>query len=201
MSENISINSKSTALLLMDFQNVIVDNFAGNKATLLANTNRLLKAARQASLFVIYVVVDFRPGFPEISPRNKQFGGVRESGMFTPGAKNTEIHPDLAPIAGDVVVTKHRVNAFAGTDLDQILRAHSIDTLILSGIATSGVVLSTTRHAADADYSLIIARDCCADMDEEVHRVLLDKVLPKQAEVFSVDQILPIIEGRVPAAK
>ncbi len=83
MTESISINPKSTALLLMDFQNVIVDNFAADKKALLANTNRLLRAAREASLLIVYVVVGFRPGFPEISPRNKQFNGVKESGMLT----------------------------------------------------------------------------------------------------------------------
>ena len=52
------------------------------------------------------------------------------------------------------MVTKHRVGAFTGTDLDMILKAHRMETLILAGIATSGVVLSTVRHAADADYGL-----------------------------------------------
>ncbi len=82
-------------------------------------------------------------------------------------------------------MTKHRVGAFLGTDLDMILKAHRVETLILSGIATSGVVLSTVRHAADADYSLVVASDCCSDRDEELHRVLMDKVLSKQAAVVT----------------
>jgi nicotinamidase-related amidase len=89
-----------------------------------------------------------------------------------------------------VVVTKHRVGAFFGTDLDMILRAHDIDTLVLSGIATSGVVLSTLRHAADADYRLVVAADCCADADPEVHRVLTEKVFPRQASVTSGAEVI-----------
>lgn len=74
---------------------------------------------------------------------------------------------------------KHRMGAFSSTDLDMILRANGIQTLVLSGIATSGVVLSTLRYAAD--YRLVVVKDCCSDCDEEVHRVLLDKVFPRQA--------------------
>ena len=92
-------------------------------------------------------------------------------------------HHALAPLAEEIVVTKHRVSAFAGTDLDLILRANGVETLILTGIITSGVVLSTLRHAADADYRLLVVGDCCSDRDEETHRVLLEKVFPWQATV------------------
>jgi nicotinamidase-related amidase len=94
-----------------------------------------------------------------------------------------EVHPTLTPKHGDVVVTKHRVSAFAGTDLEMVLRANGIETLVLAGIATSGVVLSTVRHAADSDYKLVVVEDCCSDRDAEVHRVLMEKVFPRQATV------------------
>lgn len=105
---------------------------------------------------VIYIVVGFRAGYPEVSLRNKSFGAVRGSGRFVEGSAGSEVHPAVAPKPGDVVVTKHRVSAFAGTDLDMVLRAGGVDTLALTGIATSGVVLSTIRHAADADYRLVV---------------------------------------------
>ena len=81
------------------------------------------------------------------------------------------------------------MNAFAGTDLEVLLRARGIDTLLLCGIATSGVVLSTVRHAADADYRLVVVKDCCADADEEVHRVLTEKILARQAAVTTADEL------------
>ena len=68
-------------------------------------------------------------------------------------------------------MTKTRVRAFAGTDLDLLLRAHDIDTLVVFGIATSGVVLSTALTAFDLDYRIIVVRDCCADLDTELHSV------------------------------
>jgi len=80
-------------------------------------------------------------------------------------------------------VTKRRVSAFAGSDLDVVLRSLEVDHLVLAGISTSGVVLSTVRQAADLDYRLTVLADGCADPDPEVHRVLLDKVFPRQATV------------------
>jgi nicotinamidase-related amidase len=71
-----------------------------------------------------------------------------------------------------------------------ILRAKKIDTLVLAGVATSGVVLSTTRHAADADYRIVIAGDACADRDDEVHRVLVEKVFPRQATVATTADVV-----------
>ncbi len=185
-----TLDPKSTALLVMDFQTLIVEGFAEGKEELLDRASRLISAARDAGAMVIYVVVGFRAGHPEISLRNSVFGPIRQSGMFAPGTPGVEIHPAVAPRPGEVVVTKHRVGAFLGTDLDMILRANGVETLILTGIATSGVVLSTLRHAADADYRLIVASDCCSDRDAEVHRVLLDKVFSRQAKVITSSDVI-----------
>lgn len=67
---------------------------------------------------------------------------------------------------------------------------HDVTSLILCGIATSGVVLSTVRWAADMDYDLVVVEDCCADGDDEVHRVLTRKVFPRQARVVSANAII-----------
>ena len=89
-----------------------------------------------------------------------------------------------------MVIEKHRVSSFQGTDLEVVLRAQRIDTLAMFGIATSGVVLSTIRQAADLDYRLVLLSDLCADDDQEVHRVLIDSLLPRQATVISSDEFL-----------
>lgn len=105
--------------------------------------------------------------------------------MNKPGS---EIHPAVTPQDGEVVVVKHRVGAFAGTDLDMILRSNGIETLVLFGIATSGVVLSTLRYAADLDYRCIVIKDCCGDRDPEVHNCLAEKVFPRQATVVTSEE-------------
>ncbi len=82
-------------------------------------------------------------------------------------------------------MTKRRVSAFSGSDLDVILRSLGVDSLVLTGIATSGVVLSTLRQAADLDFGLTVLSDLCADNDPETHRVLMGKVFPRQAAVMT----------------
>ncbi len=99
----------------------------------------------------------------------------------------TQIHESVQPKTNEPIVTKFRVSAFAGSNLEFILRSRQIDTLILSGIATSGVVLSTLREAADKDYSLKVLTDACLGADPEVHRILTEKVFPRQAEVLTTD--------------
>jgi len=190
MSDKLAIEPAKTALLVMDYQAGIVAGYASNQHDLLGRTARLLAAARKAGMAIIHIVVGFRPGYAEVSPRNLSFSAIRQSGRFLPGDADTAIHRDVSPIEGDIVITKHRVSAFAGTDLEMILRAKGIEHLLLAGIATSGVVLSTTRHAADADYRITIVRDCCSDRDEEVHRVLMDKILPRQASVITLADLL-----------
>ncbi len=190
MSDRLSLNPKSTALLVMDFQMMIVNGYAADQEALLARAAKLIAAARRADAMVLYVVVGFRAGHPEISPRNLAFSAAKASGRFAAGDADAAIHPAVAPRDGEVVVTKHRVGAFMGTDLDMILRANFIDTLLLAGIATSGVVLSTLRHGADADYRVVVVEDCCSDADEEVHRVLMRKVFPRQAAVAAADDVI-----------
>ena len=92
-------------------------------------------------------------------------------------------------MAANAVVTKSRLSAFAGTDLELLLRANEIDTLVLFGIATSGVVLSTALTAADADYRLFIVKDCCADLDDVVHTCLIEKIFPRFATVVTSEEL------------
>jgi nicotinamidase-related amidase len=197
VTDKLFIDPKTTALLVMDFQMAIVDNFATDKEALLSATASLLDAAREAQAMVVYVVVGFRPGYPEINRRNVSFSAVKEAGLFAAGSSGAEIHPAIAPRPGEAIVTKHRVGAFAGTDLDMILRANGVETLALAGIATSGVVLSTVRHASDADYRLIVVKDCCSDRDGDVHRVLVEKVFLRQAAVVTAAEVVHAFGARI----
>jgi nicotinamidase-related amidase len=183
-----------TALLVMDLQTDIIGMLGDAAAPLLERAAEVIAAARKATLPIIYIGVGFRPGYPEVSPRNASFSAVTKSGRFA--TLTPQIAPAVRPIEGDIMVTKHRVGAFSGTDLEMILRAKSIDTLIVLGLSTSGVVLSTVRHAADADYRLIVVKDACADGDPEVHRVLTEKVFVRQATVSSTTEVVAMLETR-----
>ncbi|WP_063732088.1 cysteine hydrolase family protein [Streptomyces sp. RTd22] len=174
-----------TALLVMDIQKSIVDRIA--TPDYLPRLTHAVEAARNAGVPVLHVVVGFRSGHPEASGRNKTFGALPE-GAFTLKDPGAAIHPDIAPRPDEVVITKKRISAFAGSDLEIVLRSGGLSHLVLAGVATSGVVLSTCRQAADLDYRLTVLADGCADADEEVHRVLTEKVFPRQAEVTTVEE-------------
>jgi len=176
----------STALLIMDVQQGILARFASDGDGYLERLATAIAAARAADVMVGYVTIAFRPGYPEVSDRNKTFAAIAGSGRFTDGDPGARIPAAVAPAPGDVVVTKRRVSAFTGSDLDVLLRARGIDHLVLAGIASSGVVLSTLRQAADLDYRLTVLADGCLDGDPEVHQVLLGKVFPRQAEVTTI---------------
>jgi nicotinamidase-related amidase len=175
----------ATVLLVMDVQRGIVERFSGDGGYL-PRLAGAIGAARAADIPVIYVAVGFRPGYPEVSARNKSFSAIASARRFAAGDPAAEIHPAVAPGDGDLIVTKRRVSAFAGSDLDVLLRGLGAGTLVLAGIATSGVVLSTLRQAADLDYRLVVLEDGCLDADPEVHQVLTGKVFPRQADVLTV---------------
>ncbi|MBT2621208.1 isochorismatase family cysteine hydrolase [Chryseobacterium sp. ISL-6] len=180
--------SNKTALLVMDLQNSILQNLEDPKP-LLDKVSKAISHARSNGIPVIYVVVSFRPGAPEISESNKAFSRFGKD-MWTPEfvAQWQEIHQDVKPDNDEVIVTKRRFSAFTGSDLEVVLRGQGIQHLVLTGISTSGVVLSTLREAADKDYQLTVIEDCCEDRDPEIHQVLTTKVFPSQAEVISLDR-------------
>ena len=178
---------QNRALLIMDMQTAILQRLADPR-TVVNNTARAIAHARKSKIPLIYVIVGFRPGTPEISASNKFFGAMKERLVNMTPEEWMTIEPTLAPEAGEIVVIKRRVSAFAGSDLEVVLRSLRIQHMILTGVSTSGVVLSTTREAADKDYRLTILADCCGDADEEAHRVLTTKIFVRQADVMSVDE-------------
>ena len=180
------LSATSTALLVMDVQTSIVARYAPKSEAMLQTLQVVIAASRKHGIRVIYVIVAFRPGHPEVSGANKLFGFIKQSGDLI----GETVHSAVAPLAHEPVVTKRRVSAFSGSDLEVILRANRIEHLILTGIATSGVVLSTLRQAADADYRVTVIEDCCLDGDTEVHSVLMGKVFPRQADVMAAADFL-----------
>ena len=187
------MNSKleKTALLVMDLQPGIIDNL-DNKDEFLDKVNSTIDVAHKNNIQVIFVVVGFRKGAPEISSSNKSFSAMKERAS----SSMVNVVPVIDIKDGDILVTKHRISAFSGSDLDMVLRAGGFENIILSGISTSGVVLSTTREAADKDYSITILSDLCFDSDPEVHSVLINKIFQRQANVIDSTQWIEDINSK-----
>jgi nicotinamidase-related amidase len=186
LEKDAGVSTTKSALLVMDVQRVVLNRY-GNPRSYLETLKRATAAARSAGVPVVYVMVSFRRGYPEISSRNHVFSAIAASGDFLSGDENTAIHPEVAPQEDDIVVVKHRASAFAGSDLDLVLAGLQVEALVLVGLSTSGVVLSTVRAAADRDFKLKVLADGCLDGDLQIHALLVEKVFPKQAEVLTVD--------------
>lgn len=184
-----STDFSRTAVIIMDYQPAILRVVKEGRDDLIKRAQRVLDAGRSAGAKIIYVNVGFRPGHPEVSERNKRFSAVKQAGAMQAGP-DCEPDPAIAPKPGDLTMVKRRFGAFIGNDLEVILRANNIETLVLLGVSTSGCVLSTVRHAADADYRVIVIRDCCADADMALHDILCDKVFPTQADVVTAESFL-----------
>lgn len=196
MPDALSFDPARAAVLSMDMQNGIVSIYLKDNE-LLVRAASVLQRARVAGMRIIHVLVGFRPNLPEVSPRNLLLGAIKSSPRHRElfHGSSGAIHPTVAPDATDIIITKHRVSAFADTDLGMILRANDVDTLILLGIATSGVFLSTLLEAADADYRIVVLKDCCADLDAELHNCLIDKLFPRQAHVLTTSQFLDHLDS------
>ena len=178
------IDPARSALLVMDFQTAII-GMLGSGDDLLDRMAGAIAAARSRGVLVGYVQVAFTDADYEAIPAtNQTFSGLKSVRRLHLDDADSAIHPAVAPQPGDIVVRKVRVGAFSTTDLDAQLRAKGIDTLLLAGISTSGVVLSTLRAAADMDYRCFVVADCCMDPDAQVHEVLLGKVFPRQAQLI-----------------
>ena len=167
------IDVERTAVLIMDFQQRIIANVATEPVAVVENAARALTGARGAGIPVIYV--------------------VHRGGPFAEYAPDVELHEGVAPAEGELVITKVRPGPFSTTALDVTLREMGRDNLVIMGVATSGCVLSSVRWAVDINYSFIVLSDACSDGDPEVHRVLTEKVYPRQGTVMTTDEFLAAI--------
>jgi nicotinamidase-related amidase len=184
-----------SALLIMDFQNAALDRVA-DTGDLLDRAGYARGAADAAGMPVVYILVAFAPDqLAAIPDRNKMLAAIAAAGLLVDGSPGTQIPAAIAPRAGDRVLTRTRVSAFSTTGLAAFLDGRGIDTLVLAGVQTSGVVLSTVCDAADRDYRLLVLEDCCADADAGLHETLTSNVFPRQADVTNTAGLDTLIRG------
>ncbi|KAJ5497701.1 hypothetical protein LT330_002986 [Penicillium expansum] len=174
----------ATVLLILDVQNGVIDRL-DNTEPYLERLRSTVTSARKANVKIIHVVTAFRPGYPENNPNNSSVPSVVSRGEYLEGHSSVKVHPAIAPASGEVVLTKRRVSAFFATELDMLLRCANARSIVVAGLITSGAVLSTVRQAMDMDYRITVLEDCCMDRDEELHRVLMEKVFARKMDVIS----------------
>ncbi|KAI1286578.1 Isochorismatase-like protein [Xylaria venustula] len=186
-----------TAFILLDIQIETVGMISHilNTDEYLAKVSSTLTAARKAGVPIVQVTTSFRPSYVDTSPRNRMTTHVRDSGKFKESDPFVQLHPTIAKeAADDIYITKRRVSALYGNDLDIVLRSSGIEKIVVAGLATTGAVLSTVRQAADMDYQITVIADLCADSSDELHRFAMSKVLSKQASILSAEEWLASLE-------
>jgi nicotinamidase-related amidase len=182
------LDSKTTAFLSLDFQKGILANFPDSNATV-AQAAKALEFARKNRFLIIHVGLGFSEGHPELPDFESPFLRVKQNNLFVKNTPSAEFHSDIIR-AGELVVYKQRISAFSENQLQMILRSRKIEHLVFFGVSTSGIVLSTLRRAFDLDFRSVVLKDACFDPDPEVHRVLTEKIFPKQAWVATTEEFI-----------
>ena len=142
----------------------------------IANTAMAIRRAREAGVKIGYVRVGFSHDYRECPPNSRIFQGAKKTGLFKLGTWGTEVHPALAPNPGDFDIIKHRVSPFYATSLPTILSAHKITRLFLSGVSTTGAVLSGAKDGHDRDFDVVVLEDCCCALSESQHQPAIDQM-------------------------
>ena len=168
MTQTMKIDREKTAILIMDFQQRMINNNASEPEDVIKKAAQVLEGARGAGIPVIYV--------------------IHRGGALVEYAPDVELHEGILPEEGELVLTKVRPGPFSTTKLDVTLREMGKDTIVIMGVSTSGCVLSCTRWAVDVNYKFIVVSDGCSDPDPEVHRVLTEKIYPRFGTVVSAQE-------------
>jgi nicotinamidase-related amidase len=181
-----------TALIVLDMINGITQNEAIKpyleKHQVIEKVNQLIAHARKNKQLVIFVKVGFSDSYVELAYRSPYMKHLSTKGLLKLSEQSTTFDAALDYRQEDIVVVKHRINAFYSTSLEAILNANDIDQLILCGISTHLAVDSTARDAHDRNYSVIVAKDACAASIEENHEKSLS-ILSLITAVKTADEI------------
>lgn len=190
-----ALDPKRTALLAMDFQNGILP-YAPEPDALIERVKGAIEQVRGAGGTIGYVRVAFtEDDWAAVPETNKTFSAASAAKMMHHEEDSTQIDHRIAPEQGDIVVRKVRFGGASTTDLFEQLTERDIDTLVLSGISTSGVVLSTLMDAADRDFRVFVLTDGVADSDPEVDRVLVEKVFPSRAHMIDTAALHGLLQA------
>jgi nicotinamidase-related amidase len=186
LNDLLPIDKRKTALVVIDMQKgmAAMQTQPHDAKTVLSNNVKLAKAFRESKMPVFLVHVDFSPNL-WFQPRTDETFAMRDMPKDW-----VDISPELGPEPSDVVITKGQWGAFYGTDLDLRLRRGGLDTIVLTGVATTYGVESTARFAYEYGYHQIFAEDAMADLSKEAHDNAVNLVLKRLGRVRKTSEIL-----------
>lgn len=178
------------ALILVDFVMAYLEPtaplYAGVEAEVAVAAN-LVAAARKARVPVLFTRVEFTPGGAD---GGHFYRKVKALSCLDKGSPLGNFPPELQPEPQDVVVTKQYASSFFGTSLASTLNAMGVDTLVITGLTTSGCVRATTLDALQSGFIPIVVSDACGDRDARVQEANLFDLQAKYADVVTSDAVL-----------
>ena len=188
MNESLTLDPRSTALVVIDLQRGILARETSPHANtdVLARSVKLVTACRRAGVQVVLVNVGFSPD--EKDRLSQPSDSPNPPGKVPPGY--SDLDPSLGSAANDLLITKRQWGAFYGTALDQQLRRRGIKTIILCGIATNFGVESTARDAWERNYELVFAEDAMAGMAPGAHDFAIKTIFPRLGRIRRTGDIL-----------
>lgn len=186
-----------SAVVIGDLQVAITRNYPF-AAELVPRAVALAAVARERGDLVVFVHTQFRANGADAATRNAGVQAIFGMGDdYHEGSAGVGLDPGLGRQPGDVVITKRRASAFAGTDLDLVLRSSGVDTLLIAGVATGAMVTATVYDAADRDFRVRVASDVCADPSDAVHDFLVGTLFPARGvEIVTAGGV-----GEAPSAR
>ncbi|MGD0642403.1 MAG: hydrolase [Roseiarcus sp.] len=190
----LSLNPKTTALVLIDLQKGIMGRPVAphGAAEVIGNSARLGAALSEAGGVVAPVHVAFSP---DGADRLRQ--EVDQPNPSAPLAADwSELVPEIAALPAAFVIVKRQWGAFHGTELDLQLRRRGVDTIVLTGVATNFGVESTAREAWQHGYSVVVAEDAVSGLGEAAHNFAIETILPRIARIRSTAEILAALAGK-----
>jgi len=197
----LSIDNQRTALLCLHFQNDIVDEKGAlaqagfgaaamvTKHNVLPKTARLQSAARAGGVKVFHVAATFRPDYSDAPKTSPLLRACIDAHSLIAGTWGGDFSASVAPQGADVVVINKATGAFTTSDLRDRLPSDT-RTLLLAGVATNFVVESTAREGSDLGYEVVVVRDCCTSVSEEMHEASLSTSLPNLATIVDSDEVI-----------
>jgi nicotinamidase-related amidase len=183
------LSRSASALLVIDMQGFFLDpaspTFTPGGGAILPNVSRLVRAFRAAGRPVVFTRHVHHP-----EGLDAGIMGQWWEGRCIEGTPESEVHPDLAPLPGEKVITKHRYSAFYNTDLELVLRCLKVEDLVVSGVMTNLCCESTARDAYYRDYRILIPADGTGATTEQMHLASLLNLAYGFAYVTTTDAIL-----------
>jgi nicotinamidase-related amidase len=188
---SLHLDPSKTALVIIDLQQGIVARQTApySPSQVIERSARLAERLREKGGIIVYVRVDMA-NFLQLPVDQPS----RDPNSPPPPASASELVPEAGRQPGDVFITKRHWGAFAGTELEQVLKQRGIDTVVLTGISTNAGVESTARQGTGLGFAFVVVEDACSSQAAEMHKFAFEKIFPRLARVRTTDEVLAALQ-------